>query len=197
MGEHYLSKLAKKKSQEKLLLEVGTNVNNIAEERIKIGKSIQNMIEKGFPKKTVLESIRSETFLSIPAISSMIDEFTFNNDFDLDFILTSNEIKIIKKIFKDNKFSYVEQKKFLNQSDLKEIIALEHKTIISERKEKYIHTVSFDEEGEILFQSLKEILQTKLKKKINNSELMYYAMIELYNSNPTETDDTIDKELKI
>lgn len=197
MKEHFLSKLSKKKSNDELVASVENNVNKIAEERVKIGKSIQHMIDKGISKKEVLENISSKTFLSTPAITSMIDEYTFNNDFDLDFLLTSNEIKIIKKIFKENKFSYVEQTRFLKQTDLKEMISHEYKKIISKKRERYTHTVSFDEEGEILFQSLKEILQKKLKKKVNNSELIYYALIELFNSHPDEIIEDLETELKI
>jgi hypothetical protein len=190
-SEHFLEEIVEKHQQKTVVDTVKNSVSNISEERIKIGKSIQELIKKGYSKKEVLDVISSKTFLSIQAISSMIDEFTFNNDFDLNFVLTSNQIKIIKKIFKENKFTYIEQTKFLKQDNLEEILTQEYDKILKDRKKRYVHTISFDEDGEVLFRSLKESLEKQLDKKINNSELVFYALMELYNSNPDELNENL------
>lgn len=195
--QHFLEELSKKKAKDSLLNSVEENVNNISEERMAIGKKIQELLEEGYTKKEVLEIVSQKTLIPTQSISSMIEEFVFNKEFDLKTSLNFNEIKIVKKIFKNKKFNFEEKKRFLQQPNLKHLLGVEFENITNENKKTYKHTVSFDEEGELLFRNLKESLEKKLGKKISNNELVFYAMIELYNSNPDEILDEIDNNLDL
>jgi len=192
MNKHFLEELAENSKRDNLLNEVGKSVHNISEERIKIGKKIHSLLEDGFDKKEIIDIISKNTFLSISNITSIIEEYLFNKRYSVETHFSISEIRIIKKIFKEKKYSFEEEIAFLKQDNIKNILLSEHQILSDNNNKRFKHTISFDQEGEELLQSLKTHLTKILDKKISYSELIYYALIELNSSYPSEEIDIFE-----
>jgi hypothetical protein len=180
----FLDKYSDDKESKKFISDIQKKEDNIQTERIEIGKIIEKQVSFGKSKKEILEMVIDNTSMGRNNINNMIEEFIFNHKYNTK--LNIQVINILKVYFKSENIPEINKADILaDEAKLDEII--ETVSTLKKENKKYNHSFSLDEEGELLFQESKKIMEKKIDRKISNkSEFLYLLLLEFFYNNEEE-----------
>jgi hypothetical protein len=177
----FLDEIIKDKEEEKFVLEINKKIENIQDERLKIGEIIEQQLSLGIAKKKIEEQLIEITSLTKNAIKNLIEEYSFNTKYQTKYNIL--EIKNLKFFFKTNNILLeIDIKKILK--DKNQILEIFRNTGVKENAKKNTHTFKIDDDGQELYESTKLIIEKQIGRKIKSkSELFYYMLIDFVSSN--------------
>jgi len=177
----FLDKILEEKKENQFIDELNKKYLTIQKERNNIAVLIEKEVDSNKSKKEIIDNVITKTNMSKNQIKNIIDEYTFNKKFDSSFNI--NEINHLKSFFK---FNNIKDDKDICKivHDTKHLESIFKETNFMEKNKKTKHTFSLDEDGELLFQEAKNIVELIIDKPVKNkSEIFYWVLVDFISNN--------------